>query len=107
MRVLLDENLDWRLKRHFDADFQVVTVTERGWSGKKNGELLRAAESEFDAFITMDRGIEYQQNLGNLSLGIVLISARSNRRQDVEPAMPAVNAALRTIQPGQLVRVAA
>lgn len=107
MRVLLDENLDWRLKRHFDADFQVVTVTERGGSGKKNGELLRAAEAEFDGFITMDRGIEYQQKLGSIALGILLISARSNRRQDVEPAMPAVNAALRTIQPGQLVRVAA
>ncbi|MCC2668650.1 MAG: hypothetical protein K0Q72_1121 [Armatimonadetes bacterium] len=107
MRVLLDENLDRRLKRHFDADFVVVTVAEHGWSGKKNGELLRAAEVEFDAFITMDRGMDYQQNLSSLALRIVLISARSNRRQDVEPAIPAVNAALRTAQPGQLVRVAA
>lgn len=107
MRVLLDENLDRRLKRHFDADFEVVTVAEHGWSGKKNGELLRAAEAEFDAFITMDRGIEYQQTLGSLALRIVPISARSNRRQDVEPAIPAVNAALRTTQPGRLVRVAA
>lgn len=107
MRVLLDESLDWRLKRHFDGDFQVVTVTERGWSDKKNGELLRAAEAEFDGFVTMDRGTEYQQNLSSFALGIVLISAGSNRRRDLEPAMPAVNAALRTLQPGQLVRVAA
>jgi predicted nuclease of predicted toxin-antitoxin system len=107
VRVLLDENLDRRLKRHFDADFEVVTVTERGWSGKRNGELLQAAEAEFEALVTMDRGVGYQQNLSTLGLGIVLISARSNRRQDVEPAMPAVNAALRTLQPGQLVRVAA
>ncbi|MDQ2695700.1 MAG: DUF5615 family PIN-like protein, partial [Pseudomonadota bacterium] len=63
MRVLLDENLDRRLKRAFESDFDVVTVTERGWSGKTNGELLRLAEVEFDVLVTMDRGIEHQQNL--------------------------------------------
>ena len=31
MRVLLDENLDWRLVRYFDADFQVVTVSRLRW----------------------------------------------------------------------------
>ena len=107
MRVLLEENLDCRLKRHFDHDVEVVAVSERGWNGKRNGELLRAATAEFDAFVTMDRGIEYQQDLTTLSLGIVLVLARSNRRRDVEPAMPAVNLALRTLQPGTVVRVSA
>jgi hypothetical protein len=55
--------------------------------------------------VTMDRGIEHQQNLTSLALGVVVVSARSNRRQDVEPAMPAVNSALRALQPGQVVRV--
>jgi hypothetical protein len=75
--------------------------------GMKNGELLRAAEVEFNALVTMDRGIEYQQNLTTLRLGIVLVLAPSNRRQDVEPLMPAVNSALGRIQPGELVRVTA
>jgi predicted nuclease of predicted toxin-antitoxin system len=105
MRVLLDENLDRRLKQLFDPEFQVSTVAERGWSGKKNGELLRAAAAEFDVMVTMDRGIEYQQNLVSLDLGIVLISARSNRRQDVEPVLPAVNRVIRTLKAGELVRV--
>jgi hypothetical protein len=48
MHVLLDENVDRRLKEPFDDDFEVTTVTERGWNGK-NGELFRAAEHEFDA----------------------------------------------------------
>ena len=91
MRVLLDENMDRRLKRAFDSDFAVMTVTERGWSGKRNGELLRLAEAEFDALVTMDRSIEYQQNLSGVKLGIIVVSARSNRRQDVAPAMPEVN----------------
>ncbi|CAN5268924.1 hypothetical protein BH24ACT19_BH24ACT19_06270 [soil metagenome] len=81
-------------------------MTECGWSGKKNGELLRVAEQEFDALLTMDRNTEHQQNLSVLDLGVVLILARSNRRRDVEPAMPEVNRALKRVRSGELVTVA-
>jgi len=99
--------MDRRLKRHFDSDFYVVTVSERGWSGKRNGELLQAANGEFDALVTMDQGIPFQQNIRSYTVGVVVVSARSNRRQDVEPLMPAVNSVLRTIEPGQVLRVPA
>ncbi len=107
MRVLLDENMDRRLKRAFDSDFAVMTVTERGWSGKRNGELLRLAEAEFDALVTMDKSIEYQQNLSGIKLGIIIVSARSNRRQDIAPAMPEINKILRTMKAGVIIHVAA
>ena len=45
--MLLDENLDWRLKHAFADAFQVATVVERGWTGKKNGDLLRLAEASY------------------------------------------------------------
>ncbi len=64
IRVLLDENLPRKLKWSLDAD--VVTVPERGWGGIKNNRLLRLAASEFDVLLTMDRGLEYQQNLKGL-----------------------------------------
>ena len=51
MRVLLDENVDRRLKRTFDEQHEVSTVPERGWAGKKNSELLEAAGKEFDALV--------------------------------------------------------
>jgi predicted nuclease of predicted toxin-antitoxin system len=54
MRVLLDENLDWRLVRYFDADFQVTTVSRQGWKGKRNSELLKQAAATFDVLVTMD-----------------------------------------------------
>ncbi len=106
MRVLLDENLDRRLKKAFDEELEVLTVTERGWSGKKNGDLLRLAEKEFDVFVTMDRNLEYQQDLHGFDLGIVLVTAKSNRRKDVEPLMPEVGRALSRVQAGELVIVA-
>jgi predicted nuclease of predicted toxin-antitoxin system len=105
MRVLLDEQIDWRLKPLFDADFEVMTVREKGWDGVKNGALLRSAQAEFDALVTMDRGIPHQQNIQTFSLGIVLIRAPSNRRADVAPLMPDVNAVLRILHPGEVVYV--
>ena len=107
MRVLLDENLDWRLVRYFDADFQVTTVSRQGWNGMRNGELLERAFATFDALVTMDRGIEHQQNLRKYMISVVLISAKSNRIQDVLPAMLKVNEVLREVQPGYVIHVPA
>ena len=107
MHVLLDENLDWRLVRYFDADFQVTTVSRQGWKGKRNSELLQQAEAVFDVLLTMDRSIEHQQNLSKYNIGIILISARSNRTEDIKPAMLRVNEVLREVQPGQVIRVTA
>jgi hypothetical protein len=82
-----------------------MTVSERGWEGKANGDLLRFAEREFDAFVTMDRNLEYQQNLRTLDLGVVVLRARSNAYRAVAHLMPRVNERLRSIQPGEVVHV--
>ena len=105
MRVLLDENLDWRVVRYFDPDFQVTTVSRQGWKGMRNGELLEQAAAAFDALVTMDKGIEHQQNLRKYEIGVILISARSNRLEDVQPAMLRVNEVLREIQSGHVIHV--
>ena len=105
MNILLDENLDWRLVRYFDADFQVTTVSRQGWKGMRNGVLLQKASADFDALVTMDKGIEHQQNLRKYEIGVILISARSNRIQDIQPAMGKLNEVLREVQPGHVIHV--
>ena len=102
MRVLLDENLPRKLKECFSSEIEVVTVQERGWSGMKNGALLRAAAEEFDLFLSMDAGIAYQQNLQGMPIGVVLLSAPSNQFHHLLPLMPRVNAALANVQPGDI-----
>ena len=72
---------------------------------KKNGELLSLALREFDVFITMDQSIEYQQNLMQFDLSIILLQASSNRRVDVEPLMTQVNGLLHTIGSGTLFHI--
>ncbi len=78
-----------------------------GWAGVENGELLRRASGQTDAFITMDRRLEQQQNIAALPFGVVLIVARSNRVQDLLPLVPDVLAAIGRIRAGQLEQVGA
>ena len=105
MRVLLDEHLPYRLRQLFAASIEVVTVGYQRWKGMKNGELLRKASTEFDAFITMDKGFLYQQNLEKIQIGIVLLNAESNRYAHLAPLIPQVNVVLKTLKKGQVVTV--
>ena len=62
MKILLDECVDERLAYDF-AGHDVLTVRQMGWKGKQNGELLALAEKQFEAFVTTDRNLSFQQNL--------------------------------------------
>jgi predicted nuclease of predicted toxin-antitoxin system len=61
MKILIDECLDWRICRSL-SDYYCGSVQKAGWAGLKNGELLERAQHEFDAFITSDRNLAFQQN---------------------------------------------
>jgi len=101
MKVLLDECLPKKLQRDVEADF-VQTVPEAGWASKKNGELLRLAEVDFDVLLTNDQNIEYQQNLKKFDLAFVVLVAPTNDIADLKPLMPAANEVLKTIQAGEI-----
>jgi len=80
-------------------------VTERGWSGIENGELLALAEVEFDMFLTVDQNIKYQQNLKAFDIAIILLVARNNRLKTLLPLMPEVRKALEVITTGDYIRL--
>ena len=101
MRVLLDENLDWRLAHSFGAGYEVRSVRGMRWTGTWNGNLLRLAETEFDVFVTVDRGLEHRQVLASADLAVVLL-AKSNRLADTEGLVPAVERVLLAAEPGRL-----
>ena len=104
MRVLIDECLPRALKRLL-AEHECRTVQEMGWSGKQNGALLLVAEKEFDVLVTVDQGIEYEQNLANRKIALLVFGTRSNQIEDLTSVIPAALSALRDIQSGQIVRV--
>ena len=93
MRILLDEDVPRRLAPLL-IGHEVTTVPQAGWAGLKNGNLLALAGSRFDLFVTMDRNIEFQQNLATLPVAVLIIVAASNRMQHLVPLLPDILAAL-------------
>ena len=75
MKVLLDENLDHRLRKHLGSH-EVFTASYMGWDGLKNGQLLQVAEDGgFDVLVTGDQTLAYEQNLTGRQLAIVALSS--------------------------------
>lgn len=101
MRVLLDENLPRALAGELTGH-RVSTVQAEGWSGTTNGELLGQANQRFDALLTMDRGLQYQQNLSGFGISIVVIYARSNRMAHLRPLVGSILNALDDLPTGKV-----
>ena len=105
MRILLDECAPRPLKREL-VDYEVCTVVEMGWSGKKNGELLKLMSQEgFTILVTTDQNLRYQQNLQQAGVAIVVLVALSNKLSDLLPLMPDARRLLDTIAPGEVIEV--
>jgi hypothetical protein len=105
MRVLLDECVPKPLKRDL-TEHTVSTVGEMGWTGIENGELLALIQGAgFEAFVTVDQNLAYQQNLRTLGMGIVVLVARTNKLQDLQPLVPSLRKVLGQLQPGELIRI--
>jgi predicted nuclease of predicted toxin-antitoxin system len=85
MKILLDENLPKQLKADFGAGYDIKTVRDMGWLGKKNGELLGLIVfNGFDFFVTIDKNLRHQQNLDRFDLKIFLLLAVNNRRETLQ-----------------------
>ena len=106
VRVLLDENLPRALAAELTGH-EVSTVQAAGWSGTTNGELLRRAQGSFDVLLSMDRGLQHQQDLTALQLRIVVIRAPSNRMVHLKPLVGSILNTLASLPPGQLREVGA
>ena len=101
MRILLDENLDWRLERDLPGH-SVESVPRIGWAGITKGELIRRAEGRFEVLITMDTGLRHQLNITQRNVAVIVLRARSNRLADTRPLMTRVLALLETITSGTI-----
>ena len=97
MKLLLDENLPKRLKQDF-LDHETYTVRDKAWNGKKNGELLTLMISEsFDAFLTFDRNLQYQQNFQKYSLPVLVLNATDNSYFTLSKIVPKIKDALKSV----------
>jgi predicted nuclease of predicted toxin-antitoxin system len=106
MRILIDECIDERFRNYFPGH-DCQTARYAGLAGLKNGELLTSAEAaKFNILLTVDQGIEFQQNLTGRNIAIIIFRTESNRLRDLLPHLPACLLVIESIQPCQIVRIA-
>ena len=98
MNILLDECVPWPMHQLL-LGHSCTTAQKEGWGGKKNGELLRLAETRFELFITSDQNIRYQQNLAGFQIAILELSTNDLRR--IQAAAALICSAIDTIRAGQ------
>jgi len=104
MRVLLDECVPEGFRALLPG-LHVVTAREAGLAGRKNGDLLAAADGLFDALVTVDHSLPWQQHVAAFNLAVVVLRARSNSLLSSRPLVPDLCRTLDFIGPGQIIRL--
>ena len=102
MKILLDQGTPAPLRRLLAAH-SISTAYEMGWAELENGDLLSAAEEAFDAFITTDQNLRYQQSLGGRRLAILVLPTTSWPM--IQLHLPKIAAAVNALRPGDFVEL--
>jgi hypothetical protein len=104
-RVLCDESVPHDVAAAI-LGHEVATVQGLGWAGAKNGVLLRATrEAGYEVLVTVDRNMQYQQNIPASGLALIVIRAHSTRVRDLLPAIPALLEVLPAVVAGTVTQV--
>jgi hypothetical protein len=102
---LLDNNVNRRFARLL-PDYDVTHVQQLDWANLKNGLLLNAAESAgYDVLVTVDKQMQYQQNMGNRRISVIVLNSLRIVLEEITPLAPKVLALLPDLPKGALVLV--
>ena len=106
MKILLDESLPKKLKINFAAEHEVFTVREKGWNGRKNGELLGLTTLDgFDAFVTIDKNLQHQRNLLRFPIKLTVLDSPNNKIETLIPYIEKLAVILSSSLENQIVSV--
>lgn len=100
MRVLLDNCIPQRFGDYI-AGHHIKSVRDIGWAQMPDARLLDAMAGEYDALVTVDKSLRFQQNLARRPFGVLVLRAKSNRLVQLMPMVPVLLLALKNIKPGE------
>jgi len=87
-RILFDKSVPWPLKRYL-AGHQILAAEDEGWAEVSNGQLIALAEKAgYEALVTCDQNIQYQQNLTGRKISLVILG--SNIWTAIQPMIPQI-----------------
>jgi hypothetical protein len=105
VKILLDECVTKKLKIYL-PDFEVYTVTEMGWSGLKNGNLMRVAiDAQFDVLLTIDKNLEHQQNMNKYSIIVAVFDVEKSKIDFLKLLVPQFKARINEFKSGSVYRI--
>ena len=102
VRILFDQGVPVPLRKKL-AGHEVTTCKEKGWDQITNGDLIAQAETLFEAFVSTDQNLKYQQNLKNRKIAILVLPTTSWRKLEQNAAT--IKQALDTIKAGQYLKI--
>ncbi len=95
MRLLLDENLPKRLKQDLQ-EYEIYTAADKGWTGISNGKLLELlVQNKFDALLTFDKNLQYQQNFTKYTIAVIVLNASDNSYLTLKDLIPNIKLILK------------
>ena len=101
MRVLLDNCVPVDLAPHIRGH-EVSTAVAMGWANLNDCDLLDVMAGEFDALVTVDSGIHYQQIIAGRPIAVVILRARSNRVEHLARLVSALHRELKLAAAGDV-----
>ena len=104
MRVFLDACIDPRVVELL-AGHEVETAFDRNWHRLRDHVLLPLVQEQFDAFVTVDQGFEFEHNLKKLKIRLVIVHVSSNKVESYRALAEALLAAIEQGKPGEVVHV--
>jgi hypothetical protein len=102
VKILFDQGTPAPLRRTLASHF-IATAFEMGWAELENGDLLAAAEQPFNAIITTDKNLRYQQNLSRRKLAILVLPTTS--WPEIQKHLARVSAAVDNLKPGDYIEL--
>jgi hypothetical protein len=102
MRLLLDECVTNDLIVDF-VGWDVSTIDDAGFKGLKNGKLLEAASVDFDVLVTVDQNLQFQQNIKNFDIAILVLKARRITLPFLRPLIQRALQAVESVKPGEII----
>ena len=107
-RILIDECINPRLASRLRTalpDDVFETVRDMGWAGQRDHILIPQIQGQFDVFVTIDKGFEFEHNLEKLSFGIIVLEAANNQMPSYERLLDELLQQIQTAAPGRVVRI--
>lgn len=99
---MLDENIDVELANLL-VDHEVMHVNQLGWKSVTNGKLLQLAEeNQFEAFITADKNMPYQQSMKGRPFPLVVLDIHPNNFENLAACVPELTKELGSYIPSQI-----